>query len=195
MKSQNSKVPIFVISGPSGSGKTTLAELLLKSKQLKNKLIKSVSMTTRPKREEEKRGRAYFFVSRERFKQLNSRKKILEWTRYLGYYYGTPKSFIDKCLAGNRSPVLCLDVKGALRIKKIYPENTVTIFVVPPRIQELRLRIEKRSRLSAGEIRKRLQIAKKEIALRKLYNYRVVNRDLKQASKCLRDIVLSELKA
>ena len=90
---------------------------------------------------------------------------------------------------------MCLDVKGALRIKKIYPENTVTIFVVPPRIQELRLRIEKRSRLSAGEIRKRLQIAKKEIALRKLYNYRVVNRDLKQASKCLRDIVLSELKA
>ncbi len=194
MKSQNFKVPIFVISGPSGSGKTTLAELLLKSKPLKNKLIKSVSLTTRPKRQEEKRGRDYCFVSEARFKQLMAFKKILEWTRYLGYYYATPKSFVDKHLAQGKSPVLCLDVKGALRLKKIYPKNTVTIFVLPPRVQELRARIEKRSRLSAAEIKKRIEIAKKEMALHKLYDYRIVNRDLRQASNSLRNIVLEELK-
>ncbi len=194
MKSQNSKVPIFVISGPSGSGKTTLAEILITSKKLKNKLIRSVSVTTRPKRQEEKRGKDYFFVSQGRFKHLVRVKKILEWTRYLGYYYGTPKSLVDKYLARNLSPVLCLDVKGALRIKKIYPLNAVTIFILPPKVQDLRLRIEKRSRLKPGEIRKRLEIARKEISLRKLYDYTIVNRDLKQASKCLRDIVLKELK-
>lgn len=194
MKSQNSKVPIFVISGPSGSGKTTLAEILITSKKLKNRLIRSVSVTTRPKRQEEKRGKDYFFVSQGRFKHLVRVKKILEWTRYLGYYYGTPKSLVDKYLARNLSPVLCLDVKGALRIKKIYPLNAVTIFILPPKVQDLRLRIEKRSRLKPGEIRKRLEIARKEISLRKLYDYAIVNRDLKQASKCLRDIVLKELK-
>jgi len=194
VKSQNSKVPIFVISGPSGSGKTTLAEILITSKKLKNKLIRSVSVTTRPKRQEEKRGKDYFFVSQGRFKHLVRVKKILEWTRYLGYYYGTPKSLVDKYLARNLSPVLCLDVKGALRIKKIYPLNAVTIFILPPKVQDLRLRIEKRSRLKPGEIRKRLEIARKEISLRKLYDYTIVNRDLKQASKCLRDIVLKELK-
>ena len=151
-------------------------------------------MTTRPQRQEEKRGRDYFFVSQAWFKQLNKSKKILEWTRYLGYYYGTPKSFIDKYLALNISPVLCLDVKGALRIKKLYPGNAKTIFVLPPKVQELRSRIEKRSKLSATEIKRRLSIARKEIRLHKFYDYKVVNRNLRQASKCLQDIVLNELK-
>ena len=151
-------------------------------------------MTTRPKRQEEKRGKAYYFVSEARFKELFRLKKILEWTRYLGYYYGTPKSFVDKYLARKVSPVLCLDVKGALRIKKIYPKNAVTIFVLPPEVHELRSRIEKRSRLDTGEIKKRLQIAKKEMALHKHYDHRIVNRDLKQAYKSLQDIVLRELK-
>jgi len=195
VKSKRPGVLIFVISGPSGSGKTTLAELLLKHRSLKNKLLKSVSLTTRPRRQEEKAGEDYFFVSENVFKKLKLSKKILEWTRYLGYYYGTPKSFVDKHLAAGKHLVMCLDVKGALRVKKLYPHNTVTVFVVPPTLEGLRYRIQKRSEVCASEINKRLAEAKKEIALIGLYDYQVVNKDLEEARKCLRDIVLKEIKA
>jgi len=89
---------LFIVSGPSGSGKTTLASSVLKSPELKNRLIKSISLTTRPRRPGEKDKKDYFFVPEERFKKLLKAKKILEWTRYLGYYYATPKDFVESQL-------------------------------------------------------------------------------------------------
>ncbi|MFA5287672.1 MAG: guanylate kinase, partial [Candidatus Omnitrophota bacterium] len=82
---------IFVLSGPSGSGKTTLRDLLLKDKALKKIFVKSISLTTRPARLGEKKGRDYFFINESTFRSLRKNKRILEWTRYLGYYYGTEK--------------------------------------------------------------------------------------------------------
>ena len=121
MKADIKKGKIFVISGPSGSGKTTLAQSLLKDRKLKKKIARSVSFTTRPKRSGEKNRKDYFFIGKNDFKEKLKSKKILEWTRYLGYYYGTAKDFFEAQLVKSKAVVLCLDLKGAARIKKLYP--------------------------------------------------------------------------
>jgi guanylate kinase len=182
---------IFVISGPSGSGKTTLARLLAKSGSLKGKLRKSVSLTTRPKRSGEVSGRDYRFVSEKIFLQQLRRKKILEWTRFLGYYYGTPKEFVDGELAKGMSLALCLDMKGARAIKRMYPQEAVTVFVLPPSLGELAVRIKGRcSRTHEREIRRRLTRARQELKQAGAYDHRVINRDLGRASRNLERIVL-----
>lgn len=126
---------LFVISGPSGSGKTTLTEEILKQKELKNRLKRSISFTTRPRRPGEEDKKDYFFISGEEFKRKLKAKKILEWTRYLGYYYGTHKELVDSALAQEKHILLCVDLKGAASLKQLYPGNAVTIFVMPPSIQ------------------------------------------------------------
>jgi len=185
---------IFVISGPSGSGKTTLLGEVLKDAKLKRCLAKSVSLTTRPKRTGERNGRDYFFISKTDFQLRQRAKKILEWTRYLGYYYATPKDLIGKGLARGKHLVLCLDLKGARFIKRAYPVNSVTIFVAPPSLESLRQRIANRcSRTKQGEIKKRLLLARKEILSSGQHDYCVINKDLAHAVKQLRRIILKEI--
>lgn len=185
---------IFIISGPSGSGKTTLVKDLLKNQAVKNKLVKSVSLTTRPRRSGERKGRDYFFISEKEFSQLRKAKKILEWTCYLGYYYATPKDFIEKKLAEGKSLVLCLDLKGALKIKGAYPKDTITIFIVPPSLKALRQRIEKRcDKTRKKEIRERLKYARREILAARRYDYCLVNKNLVDTVKELKNIVLREI--
>ncbi len=190
----SSKGKIFVISGPSGSGKTTLAGKLLKDAQLKNKLTRSISFTTRPKRSIEKEGKDYFFLNESRFRAGRDKKKILEWTRYLGYYYGTPKHFVEQRVKAGKSVVLCLDVKGACRVKKLYPDTAVTIFVLPPSVKELHHRIKGRCLTAHEEIKKRLSLVDKELAAAKRYDYRILNRDLEVTVKKLKGILIREIK-
>jgi guanylate kinase len=186
---------IFVISGPSGSGKTTLLQNLIRSKILKHKLVKSVSFTTRPKRSGEREGRDYFFISDHEFKQRRKAKKILEWTRYLGYYYATPKDFVERRVQKGRHILLCLDLKGAFRIKRLYSKNTVTIFVMPPSLRTLHDRIKKRcSRTKREEIRQRLWLARKELGACRRYDYCVLNKDLRQAVRETKIIITRCLK-
>jgi guanylate kinase len=182
-----------VISGPSGSGKTTLRDLLLKDNVFKKKFTKSVSFTTRRKRSLEASGRDYFFITEAEFRKKNRAKEILEWTKYLGYYYGTPKFFVEKQLKRGKHIVLCLDIKGALRIKRLYPKNSVTIFVLPPSIQTLRLRIQKRChQTKKEEISRRLKLAKEELNASRRFDYRIVNRSLARALEELKGIILKE---
>lgn len=182
---------IFVISGPSGSGKTTILKRLLSGKNLKNKLMRSISFTTRPKRSGEKEGEDYFFIGEKEFKNTLKAKKILEWTRYLGYYYGTPRDFVEEQLRKNKNLVFCLDSKGSLRIKKLYPKNTVTIFVMPPSLDVLQERIEKRCRKTKKEeINQRLKLAERELVLAAKYDYCVLNENLEQGIKKLKKIIL-----
>jgi len=182
---------IFVISGPSGSGKTTLRDCLLKDKKFRLLFTKSISFTTRKKRTGEMEGRDYFYISENEFKKKLRTKKILEWTRYLGYYYATPRDFVSKQLENGKNILLCLDLKGALKVKKLFPENSVTIFVKPPSINELKRRIEKRcSKTCKKEIVRRLKLAETEILAESKYDYAVVNKNLKQACKKLQGIVL-----
>jgi guanylate kinase len=181
---------IFVISGPSGSGKTTLAASLLEQPDLRGKLCRSISVTTRPPRTGERNKRDYFFISEAEFKRRLKAKKILEWTTYLGYYYGTDKEFVEDRLLRYKGIVLCLDVVGAMRLKRVYHKRVVTIFVLPPSRKELYRRIRQRS-LSTPEheIAGRLAVAREEIKAAKGYDYRLVNRDLTKAIERLKRIV------
>ena len=185
---------LFVVSGPSGSGKTTLAESLLKRARLRGKIAKSVSFTTRKKRSGERQNRDYFFITDSEFRRLLKAKKILEWTRYLGYYYGTPKDFVDQKLAQGKNILFCLDKNGAMLLKKYYPRQTVTIFVVPPSLKELRKRIALRChRTVQEEICRRVDLAKEELRCTKKYDYCLANKDFAQALKRLQDIVLKKI--
>jgi len=184
---------IFVISGPSGSGKTTLRDELLRDKALKAHFVKSISFTTRQKRLREANKKDYIFISEPEFKRKLKAKKILEWTKYSGYYYATSKDFVDKHLKSSKNIILCLDLKGALRIKKLYSRNCITIFILPPSIKALRDRIEGRcKKTKKKEIHERLKLAKRELSEANKYDYCVVNKNLTQAVKELRGIILKE---
>lgn len=184
-----------MISGPSGSGKTTLLARVLKDKSLAQKIKRSISFTTRPRRSQEKDGRDYFFITPGEFKVRLGSKKILEWTRYLGYYYGTPRDFLERQLRQGKHLALCLDLKGALKIKRAYPQNTTLIFVLPPSVVELRQRIKKRCQhTTSTEIRRRLQLADAEIAAGGRYDYQLLNRNLSQATRKLIAIIRREMR-
>jgi guanylate kinase len=168
----------------------------LADKDLKGKLFRSVSFTTRPKRSGEISGRDYFFVSENDFRKRLKEKKILEWTKYLGYYYGTPKDFVDRLISKPSGLIFCLDFKGALRIKRLYPENSVTVFVMPSSIKELNRRISGRcSETKKEEIAKRVELAREEVLQSKAYDYRLVNKDLNKAISGLKTIFLTEFRA
>jgi guanylate kinase len=192
-KRQNKLGKIFVISGPSGSGKTTLLSSLIQDKKIGHRLVKSCSITTRPKRSQEREAKEYFFVTPTEFRRQLKAKKILEWTKYLGYYYGTPKGPLEKQLTGSKSVGLCLDLKGARIIKKIYPQNTVTIFVLPPSLSVLKERIQNRCpNTNPQEVRQRMLLASKELKAAGQFDYCVLNQNLPAAVKELKNIVLQE---
>jgi guanylate kinase len=186
---------IFVVSGPSGSGKTTLLKQLLKGlKDLKHKLVKSISFTTRPKRPRERDRKDYFFLTNNEFNKKLRAKKILERTRYLGYDYGTPKDFVEGQLKKGRHILLCLDLKGAFKIKKLYPRNSVTIFVLPPSLAALEERIIRRgSKTQKEEVRQRLRLAREELIASSRYDYCLMNKNLNQAVRELKDIISREI--
>ena len=184
---------IFVISGPSGSGKTTLLTSLIQDKQIGRLFVKSCSITTRPKRSQEREAKEYFFVSLKEFKLLLKAKKILEWTRYLGYYYGTPKEPLEKQLKRGKSVGLCLDLKGARILKQIYPKNTVTIFVLPPALSVLKERMQNRCRRTdPQEVAQRMLLARRELRAAGRFDYCVLNQNLTVALKELKNIFLQE---
>lgn len=186
---------LFVVSGPSGSGKTSLAERVLEEKSIKLKVKKNVSYTTRPKRSLEKSKRDYFFVGDKEFIQGIKEKKFLEWTRYLGYYYGTLKETVDKQLSNGKYVLLCVDLKGAMRLKRLYPKNITTVFIMPPSILELEQRIRKRcSKSTEEEITKRVKLAKKEILAADKFDYCLVNKDLEKTAEQFKRIILDRIK-
>ncbi|MCX5669276.1 MAG: guanylate kinase [Candidatus Omnitrophica bacterium] len=192
-KRQKKPGKIFVISGPSGSGKTTLLSSLIQDKKIGKLLVKSCSVTTRPKRSKEREAKEYFFVTLLEFRRLLKAKKILEWTRYLGYYYGTPKGPLEKQLKSSKSVGLCLDLKGARILKKIYPHNTVTIFVLPPSLSVLKERIQNRCRqTNPQEVKQRMLLAGRELRAAGKFDYCVLNQNLTVALKELKNIFLRE---
>ena len=185
---------IFVISGPSGSGKTTLLNKLIQDREISKLLIKSRSLTTRPRRCQERDGKDYFFVSPDEFSRLLKAKKILEWTRYLGYYYGTPREHVEVRLKKGGHIGFCLDLKGAAILKKIYPKNTVTVFVLPPSLETLKARIEGRSKSTdKKEVAQRLKLAARELSAASGFDYCILNNNLQVALKELKEIILTHI--
>lgn len=184
------RAKIFVISAPSGGGKTTLCKRLLDEGL---DLADSVSMTTRPPRESEKDGVDYRFVSRKYFEEMIKKDEFLEYEDNFGQLYGTPKRFVDDNLKKGKSVLLSIDVKGAMKVRRAYPKNSVLIFILPPSLDDLEKRLANRRSDSTKEIASRLNLAKREMAYKSKYNYRIVNDELDGAHKKLKDVIISEM--
>ena len=182
---------IFIVSGPSGSGKTTLCSKLLTLKTIKGKLIKSLSVTTRPKRATEINKQDYIFVTKKDFLSRKRKNEFLESKTVFGNLYGTPKRFVEKVLNLGGSVLLCIDVKGALSVKKAYP-NAVSIFILPPSLKVLKQRLCRRLSEKQKEVASRLNLARQEISCINRYNYTVVNDDLKQSVRQLESVFIAE---
>ncbi len=168
---------IFVVSAPSGSGKTTICKRVLKKL---NNIVPSVSVTTRPRRTGEKNGRDYYYISEEAFKREIKKENFIEWEKNFGYFYGTPKKSVLKSLQKGRDLLFSIDVKGAMTIKKKFPES-ILIFVKPPSLRELSKRLKTRNTDCKEDIAKRLKIAKRELSFAPRYDYVVVNDKLNKA--------------
>lgn len=153
---------LIVISGPSGVGKGTVRDALFQMKG--HDLTFSVSMTTRQPREGEVDGREYFFVTRDEFEERIKEGKFLEYTEFVGNYYGTPLDKVNEALKDGKEMVLEIEVEGAKQVRKIMPD-AVFIFIAPPTIGDLEKRLNKRGTESKEIINERYQKAIREIGL------------------------------
>lgn len=185
----NNKLIIF--SGSSGVGKKTILTRLLSDDSLSLKY--SVSATTRKPREGEIEGEDYFFISHELFDKLIKKNEFLEWATFVDNKYGTPKKFIKETLKNGLNPILEIEVQGALNVMKNYDGEYVSIFVVPPSMEELKRRLEIRNTEDSSQIEKRLNEAIKEIQLKHRYQYVVVNDDLDRCVNEIKEILKNEI--
>jgi len=168
---------LFIVSGPSGSGKSSLINDIVNES---DDFVRSVSVTTRPKREDETSGRQYHFISKDEFEELIEKDMLLEWTSYAGYLYGTPKKFVTERLSKGKNVILVIEVQGAMKvIKKI--KDTYLIFITTSSFKELEERIKKRRADSLEETNKRLEIAKSELNHKKYYDCIIVNDNYNEA--------------
>ena len=180
---------LFVVSAPSGSGKTTLCNKLLKGGL---SLERSISMTTRPPRPGEKDGVDYHFVTEKYFRDIIKKNGFLEYEENFGYLYGTPKKFIESNFKKGKNVLLSIDVKGAMKVRRQYPKESVLIFILPPSLNALEERLRFRKSEDGRAISTRLKLARKEMSYKKKYDYTVVNDRLDAAYKKLRNIVISK---
>ena len=189
---ENIKGNIIAISAPSGAGKTTIVKEILKRYP---ELVFSVSATTRPKRKTEKDGVEYFFITEEQFKQKIEKDEFVEWEKFYDYYYGTFKSFVDYNINDGKNVLLEIEVKGALSIKRIYPESYV-IYILPPSYEELVKRLKNRNTETEEDFLKRIERAKMELSLKDQFDYIVVNEILNNAieetSELIKKIIYKE---
>ena len=186
------KGKIFIISGPSGSGKTTLYKKLLESPALRSKLIKSISITTRAPRSNERPGRDYIFVSLKMFKHKQEAGHFLESQKVFDHFYGTPAKGVRDLLKNGKNVLLCIDVKGAKVVKRHFPE-AVTIFIKAASLDILKKRLAERGSEDEPTIRLRLQIAQEELRQADSYDHIVINDNLTRAYENLQKIISQEL--
>ncbi len=179
---------IVIITAPSGAGKTTITRHLLK--KFPDRLAFSVSAATRAPRGQEVDGRDYHFMSPEKFRELIEADAFFEWEMvYEGKYYGTLKSEVERIWATGRSPLLDIDVKGALRVMSEHREHCRSIFIKPPGIEELGRRLRQRGTDPEESIRMRLDKAAYEISFADQFDHIIVNDQLETALATAEQII------
>ncbi len=184
---------ILIITAPSGAGKTSITRYLM---QHFPQLAFSVSAATRNARASEEHGVDYYFLSPEDFKQKIKNKEFAEWEMvYEGKYYGTLKSELERIWANNQVPVLDIDVKGAIHVQQQYPVNTLSIFIEPPSVNELRKRLESRGTETADTLEARVSKASYEISFKGHFDEVIVNDHLENACALAHDLVGNFLNA
>lgn len=179
---------LIIISGPSGTGKGTVLKLVSQSC---HNIKFSVSATSRKPREGEVEGVNYFFKDEKEFEKMIVQGEFAEWVRYCDNYYGTPKKHIKEDLDKGFDVILEIEVEGALKIKKEFPD-CVTIFMLPPSFEELRLRILGRGTEHENVINKRLEKAKQELDYIDQYDYICVNNTVEDSVREINSIILAE---
>ncbi|MDP6339215.1 MAG: guanylate kinase [Candidatus Marinimicrobia bacterium] len=180
----------IIISAPSGSGKTTLCRALQKRDE---SIHFSVSCTTRERRNGEMNGVDYSFLNHADFEKGIAENAFAEFEQIHGnYYYGTLKSTLDAAIQRQDLLLLELDVKGAMTIKNLLPEKTITIFVEPPSLDDLRERLVKRGTDSEERIAKRLERLGAELEYKSNFDYRVINDELNRAADEIMNIIQHE---
>lgn len=178
---------LYVVSGPSGCGKSTLVRMVMRQV---SGLEFSVSHTTRKKRETEREGEDYYFVSKEEFQKMVERDLFIEWAVVHGHLYGTSRREIER-KSIQQNLLLDVDVQGAQQIKEKH-KKAIFIFILPPRYDELKKRLKSRRQDSPKTIKKRLETAKKEIRSYPMFDYIIVNDKLEDAAEELKSIVISQ---
>lgn len=178
----NNQGKLIVFSAPSGSGKTTIVRHLLGLKELN--LEFSISAASREKRGNEVHGKDYYFLSLQEFKNKIKNDEFLEWEEvYRDNFYGTLKTEVERIWAMGKNVIFDIDVSGGLRIKRKFPEQTLAIFVKPPSIDELKIRLKNRKTETEDKINMRVAKASAELATAPLFDVIVVNDDLEKALK------------
>lgn len=173
---------LIIFSAPSGSGKTTIVRYLLDQPELN--LAFSISATSRPRRGKEKHGINYYFMSISEFKRHIKEGDFLEWEEvYRDNFYGTLKSEVERLWAEGKNVIFDIDVVGGLRIKKKFPEKTLAVFVKPPSVDELKIRLKKRSTESDDKINMRIAKASVELATAPQFDKIIKNYELDVALK------------
>jgi guanylate kinase len=182
---------LIVVSGPSGSGKTTIAQALLHANP---ELAFSISATTRPIRPGEQHGKDYYFLTKDEFLRWRDAGAFVEWEELFGNLYGTPVSEVERALQKGKHLLFDVDVKGALSIKRRYPE-AVLIFVAPPSPEILQQRLRNRRTEDETMLAARLARAAMELELGKQFDYSVVNDDRARAITTVQAIVKQHLQS
>jgi guanylate kinase len=177
---------LIVIAAPSGCGKTTIAKAMLKKYPA---ILFSVSATTRPMREGEENGKDYFFLTKAEFEERIRIGDLVEWEEIYGHYYGTLKSEINRALQQGHVMLFDVDVKGALSIRRHFPDDSVLIFIKPPSFEVLKKRLENRNTENPETLKRRLDRVPMEMEQGKQFDCQVVNEDLTNAINEVDEIV------
>jgi guanylate kinase len=178
---------LIIITAPSGAGKTSITRYLLHHFP---QLAFSVSAATRPQRPDELNGVDYYFMTLEEFQHKIQNQEFVEWEMvYEGRYYGTLKTELQRIHANKKIPILDIDVKGAIHVQENYPAHSLSIFVQPPSIEELKRRLEYRATESAEALQDRLNKAAYEISFRHHFNKIIVNDNLEKACEEARQVL------
>lgn len=179
---------LIIISGFSGAGKGTLVKRLVEKY---DGYALSISATTREPRPGEVDGREYFFLKKEEFERKIAESGLIEYACYCDNYYGTPREYVEKQLADGRDVILEIEIQGAMKVKKAFPE-TVLLFVTPPTAGELKHRLTVRGTETEEVIDSRLRRAVEEADGMDQYDYLIINDDLERCTKELHDIIQGE---
>ena len=181
---------VLILSSPSGAGKTTLTRMLLQNRELD--LTLSISVTTRPRRSSEVDGIHYSFISKSRFESMRDNGELLEWAEVHGNLYGTPRAPVEEILNEGRDALFDIDYQGTRQVREKMGADTVTVFILPPSMKELRARLERRAEDSREAIERRLENARNEIQRWKQYDYVLINDDLQKSFDDLLAILRAE---
>ena len=177
---------MMVIASPSGAGKSSISRALFASDP---NIKLSVSVTTRARRTDEKDGVHYYFIDVPTFERMREEGNLLESAHVHGNYYGTPRAKVEEELAAGNDILFDIDYQGTLQLYENCRQDMVTVFILPPSINELKARLERRAQDSSGTIEMRLKNARKEMDHFSEYDFVIVNEDLEDSVQRVRSIL------